>query len=72
MKNISKNPINICQFHEKHGWQEGDGKDGVWGGGGWGGLNHACFSSEVFEPVPNNETFKILQEYAVFGEFYPF
>ena len=37
MKNKSKNPINICQFHEKHGWQEGDGEDGVGGLRGGGG-----------------------------------
>ena len=30
-----KKPINICQFHEKHGWQEGGG-----GGGGGGGIMH--------------------------------
>ena len=62
MKNKSENPINICQFHEKHstGGKKGMGRMGwggsVWGGGG-GGLNHACFSNEVFEPVRNNETF---------------
>ena len=68
---VSRNPLTSANFIKSTG-----GKKGLEGGGGrgceGGGLYHACFSTEIFEPVPNNEPITFDKCMLSLVGFYPF